>query len=345
MERRAKAQDVADLAGVSRSSVSLVLNGRAQGNISAAKQQAVIEAAQQLSYRPNALAKSLRNRRTHTLGVLTWRGGLGFSMALLHAAWETAIRSGYLPVPMDTAQDPAHEAHAVTTLLDRQVDGFLVIAPELVDFHPPEAMHGTPTVLLNCVDPDRRVSSVVPDEFGAAKAAAVILIEQGHRRIGLLTDGAQTLEIRDRVAGVRAAVRAAGLPAPTVLRSAREIHAAAAQVRQLLSTKERPTGLVCTHERLALGAVLAAAELGVSIPAALSLVSLEDGERLASALVPALTTVHRPDQAMADQAVRVLVGELDGDPHPEVRQLSFVCPPQLRESTGPAPVSAPTETP
>jgi LacI family transcriptional regulator len=70
--RKATAQDVADLAGVSRSAVSLVLNGRAKGHIARHKQQAIIEAARRLNYTPNAVALSLRSRRTRTIGVLTW---------------------------------------------------------------------------------------------------------------------------------------------------------------------------------------------------------------------------------------------------------------------------------
>lgn len=345
MGRRVTAQDVADLAGVSRSSVSVVLNGRAQGNISAAKQQAIIEAARQLNYRANALALSLRSQRTHTLGVLSWRGGPGSPAELLHAAWVSATDAGYLLIMMDTTHDPAHELRAVTTLLDRQVDGFLVVAPELAAYRPLEAMVGTPTVMVNCVDPDRTVTSVIPDEFGAGFTAAEILIERGHRRIGLLTDGAETIQSLDRVAGVRAALLRADLPGPTLLLSGRDARSGAARTREALLAALPPTGLVCTHERLALGAVLAAAELGIDIPGTLSVVSLEDGESLAADLLPALTTVERPDRAMVDQAVRVLVAELNGTTDPDVRQLSFVCPPKLRGSTGPATVLDSAGTP
>ncbi len=337
MARRATAQDVADLVGVSRSSVSLVLNGRGDGNISAVKQQAIIEAARQLNYRPNALALSLRSQRTWTLGVLTWQGATGFPETLLHAAWETATAAGYLTILMDTANDEHHQARAVTTLLDRQVDAFVVIAPELIDYQPTEAMAETPTILINCVDPERRVTSIAPDELGAASCAAQILIDRGHQRIGLLTDDAPTAQIRDRVAGVRAALCAAGLPAPLLLASDLEVHRGAALVRETLSGSDAPTGIICTHERLALGAVLAAAGLGLRIPADLSIVSLEDGEQLARNLVPALATVQRPDRAMAEQAIAILLRELTSEEDSEVKQLSFVCPPDLRDSTGPAP--------
>lgn len=336
MARRPTAQDVADLAGVSRSSVSLVLNGRGEGNITPAKQRAVIDAARQLDYRPNKLALSLRSQRTWTLGVLTWPGAGRFPGELLHAAWETATAAGFLLILMDTANDHEHEARAVASLLDRQVDAFIVMAPELIEYRPSEAMTGTPTILVNCTDPDRRVTSIAPDERGGAACAAQILIDQGHRRIALLTDEAPTAQVRDRVAGVRAAVAAAGLPPVRVLAGGRDIHHGAALTRQALGDPDPPTGIVSTRERLALGAVLASAELGRRIPGDLSIVSLEDGEQLAGDLVPPLATVQRPDRAMAVQAMAIMLRELAGEGTNEVRQLSFVCPPALRASTGPA---------
>lgn len=333
MARRATAQDVADLAGVSRSSVSLVLNGHGAGNISARKQTAIIEAARQLAYRPNALALSLRSRRTWTLGVLTWPGRSGFPEALLHAAGETATAAGYLSILMDTHNQPEHESRAVTTLLDRQVDAFVVVAPELVEYHPPEAMVGVPMVLINCVDPERRVTSVAPDEFGAAQCAAQILLDRGHRRLALLTDDVPTAQIRDRVAGIRLALDTAGLVPEMLIADQPDIQQGASLTRQVLSQPDPPTGLISTRERLGLGAVLAATAVRVSVPDDLSIVSLEDGERLAAHLVPPLATVQRPDRAMAEQAVALLLSQLTSGERGEVRQLSFVCPPDLRAST------------
>ena len=146
-DRRATAQDVADLAGVSRSTVSLVLNGRADGNISATKQVQVIEAARQLSYRPNAVALSLRSQRSWAIGALTWRGAAGFPEGMLHASWHTAKAAGYLLMIMDTNDDREHEALAVASLLDRQVDAVVVVAPDLTEYRPPEALAQTPTVV------------------------------------------------------------------------------------------------------------------------------------------------------------------------------------------------------
>jgi LacI family transcriptional regulator len=115
MVRKATAQDVADLAGVSRTAVSLVLNGRGQGNIARDKQQAIIDAARQLSYTPNAVA---RNRRSRTIGVLTWPGAGGFAERMLHATLQAATRGGYLLILMDTSNDRDHQSQALATLHD-----------------------------------------------------------------------------------------------------------------------------------------------------------------------------------------------------------------------------------
>ena len=335
MARRATAQDVADLVGVSRSSVSLVLNGRGEGNISAAKQQAILEAASQLDYRPNTLARSLRSRRTSTLGVLTWMGQSGFPQMLLHTSCERTAAAGFASIWMDTGQDRDREAQAISSLLDRQVDAILVVAPELVEYDPPDALAGTRTILINCHDPGLRVTSVVPDEFGGAVRAAQIVTDRGHTRIALLAEAQPTALREDRVAGVRAALAQAGLPDPLLV-PAVDLRDGATAIRAVLAGPAAPTAVICTRERLALATVLVAAELGLRIPEDLSLISLEDGEHLARDLRPAVATIERPDAAMAEEAVALLLRELATDKHTDVRQLSFVCPAHLRGSVATA---------
>jgi LacI family transcriptional regulator len=104
------------------------LNGRAQGHIARHEQQAIIDAARELNYTPNAVAVSLRNRRTRTIGVLTWSSPGGFSVPMLHPTLKTTTAAGYLSIFMDTANDRDHQSQALATLRDRQVDALLVIA-------------------------------------------------------------------------------------------------------------------------------------------------------------------------------------------------------------------------
>jgi LacI family transcriptional regulator len=189
MARKATSQDVADLAGVSRSAVSLVLNGHGAGNIAAAKQDAIFEAARQLNYTPNAVALSLRSQRTRTIGVIIWGGAAPSTWSILHAALQTAALFGHFLLIMDSHGDPGIEASVIATLRDRQVDGFLVISPVPGPYTPPDAMHSTPTVLANCTDPELTVISVTVDSddddaLGAVGDQAVrrLLGEMAHER-------------------------------------------------------------------------------------------------------------------------------------------------------------------
>ncbi len=330
--RRSTAQDVADLAGVSRSSVSLVLNGRGDGNLTAAKQVAVLEAARQLNYRPNAVALSLRSQRTWTLGVVTWRGASGFPQEMLNGAWETASAAGYLTIFMDTPDGHDRDHRAVTALLDRRVDGIMVVAPELVEYPIHEILGPVPKILINCADPQHAVTSIVPDEFGGAACAAQILIDRGHTKIALLSDAPSTTQVHDRLAGVHHALSDAGLSAPRVYTADVTVRAGYDLARQALQADPRPTAMVCIRERLALGALLAVQDLGLEVPTDLSLISLDDGERLTSDLVPELATVQRPDRAMAEQSVALRLHEINTSGDQDVRQLSFACPASLGAS-------------
>jgi LacI family transcriptional regulator len=341
MARRPTAQDVANLVGVSRSSVSLVLNGRGAGNIAPHKQQAIIEAARRLNYKPNAVALSLRNQRTRMIGALTWSTAAGFPMSMLQAAMEAAVESDYVLLVLDTSGGDEQEARALSILQDRQVDALFVVAPELVDYQPTELMASVPTLLLNCADPRAGLSSLVPDESAAATTAARLLIEAGHTRIGLLTDPPDTVSTRLRLAGVQEAVLAADLEALAQIAPGRDSGSGYGAATELLSGQEPPTALICTRERLAVGAVLAAAHLGLRIPADLSVVSLDDGERLAEQLAPPLTTIERPDRLIAQQAVAMMLDWLSGDAELPVRQLSFVCPAAMRGSVAVPPPRAP----
>jgi LacI family transcriptional regulator len=330
--RRATAQDVADLAGVSRSSVSLVLNGHGEGNIAPAKQRLILDAAERLNYRPNAVALSLRSQHTRTIGVLTWPGAAGTSASLiLSAALRTATEAGYLLIFMDTGGDEEVESRALTTLRDRQVEALLVIAPELTDYQPPEMMLSVPTILVNCADPQAGVTSVVPDEAGAGACAAQILVDAGHTRIGVIAGPAESVQTRLRVAGCRQVITTE-LAAPVQFVAGRDVASAAVAARTVLTQAEPPTALICAHERLAVGAALAAAQLQLDVPGDLSLVSLEDGEQLACQLNPAITTIERPDRAMAEQAVTMLLDRLTREAEFSVKQLAFVCPPAHRDS-------------
>jgi LacI family transcriptional regulator len=317
---------VADLAGVSRSAVSLVLNGRAKGSISAAKQQAVLEAARRLDYSPNAVAQSLRTARSRSLGVLTWRGVGGLPLHLIAGALQTSLDAGYTLVKVYAEPTELDQHRALGTLGTRQVDGMLVVAPEACEYQAIEALAVAPVVLLNCVDPAGRLTSVISDEEAAGAQAAQLLLDAGHRDVGLLTGPVDHFQTGLRARGVQLALADAGRPPAQVQVSEVRIDAGCASASALLTSAHPPTALVCTNERLAVGALLAAGQLRRSVPQDLSLVSLDDREQLVGELSPAVVRVERPDDLMAAHAAGLLIERVQSSGAPETQQYTFVCP-------------------
>src|SRR3954451_6054011 len=327
MSRKATAQDVADLAGVSRSTVSLVLNGRAEGNISAAKQQAVREAAHRLHYIPNAVAQGLRMSRTRTLGVLTWRGLGGLPLHRIGAALQTWLDAGYVLIKMYAEPTEVDQHRALSTLgRHRQVDGMLVVAPEMCEYNAVEAMSVSPVVLLNCIDPAHQLTCVVPDEEDGGARAAQLLIDQGHRDIGILSGPLTHFQTGLRARGVQRALAAAGLSRAQLATTEVRIDEGVTAATTLLTQEHPPTALLCTNERLAVGALLAAAQLRRALPHGLSLVSLDDRAQLSSPLRPEITRVERPDDLMATHAAELLIGYVEERNSADAHRYSFACP-------------------
>jgi LacI family transcriptional regulator len=166
-----------------------------------------------------------------------------------------------------------------------------------------------------------------------------VLIEVGHTRIGVIGGPPNAMQDRLRVAGIQAAAGAAHITATVQTAPNRDIGSGFDAARTLLTAPGMPTALICTHERLAVGARLAAADLGLAIPADVSIVSLDDGELLASRLVPPLTTIERPDRAMAEQAVTVTLQRLDEEGGGPIPQFSFSCRAANRDSVARPPWS------
>lgn len=340
MARRSTSQDVADLAGVSRSAVSLVLNGRARGNVSAAKQEAVLDAARRLRYSPDAAAQGLRTSKTRILGVLTWQGVGGLPLHLIASALQTSLNAGYVLIKIYAEPTEIDQHRALSALGDRRVDGILVIAPDLCEYRAVEGLSASPVVLLNCLDPTRRLTCVVPDETAAGFEATQLLLDAGHREIGLVSGPLEHHQTALRAEGAARALAAAGLPPAQVLSTDVRIDAGCRAATELL-TRDRPlTALVCTNERLAVGALIAAYRLGRSVPADLSLVSLDDREQLSGQLYPEVTRVERPDALMGTHAAELLIAQTEGRGADETQLYTFTCPVAQGASVAPPDVPA-----
>lgn len=182
----ATSADVARRAGVSRTAVSLVLNGRGEGNISAENIERIHAAARDLGYRRNSAAVNLRRRSTATIGIVTDEITTSpFAGQLLQGAREVAFDRGYLTIVADYGLDDAREREMVRALRGRQVDGFVHAAMSMREVAPDPEMAELPTVLANCFAPGGP-AGVIADEEDGGYLAARCVFERGHRRVVML---------------------------------------------------------------------------------------------------------------------------------------------------------------
>ncbi|RRD50232.1 LacI family DNA-binding transcriptional regulator [Arachnia propionica] len=337
---RVRAADVAAAAGVSQTAVSFVLNGRDAGNISPVTRQRVLQAAEELGYRPNHVARSLRQRSTSSIGLVT--DGVAsspFGGRLLAAATETADAADHVLLVMDLDHRTGRVDDAIADLEHRQVDAVIYATMGFTQLGEAPASR-IPLVLANCTSPDPGTSSVSPDDAGGAVAALEHLAGLGHREIVMLGGhhdptlpeaeaGNVSGPIRWEAFRQAAAERDIAARLHTRGWEINDGHAAALDVLDV-PAGERPTALFAVCDRVATGALLAAAKLGLDVPGDLSVIGFDDQETLAERLVPALTTVALPHAAMGEAAVRLAL-----DTSTPAEQLVLPCPLVIRNSTAP----------
>lgn len=339
---RPTSRDVARLAGVSHTAVSFVFNGRAEGNLSPATQERIRQAAAQLSYRPDPVARGLRRRRTAVIGLVTDEiASSPFAGRLLRGAMETAWDRDHLVLTVDSGGDPAKEDAAVAELLDRRVDGIIYAAMSLRRVRVPEGLHRTHSVLANCLPEDDSLPAVVPAERAGGRTAARLLLDAGHRRLAVI-GGLDDIASVERTRGIREALRAEGVTVPKewIVRGGGEISAGYAGALHLLDgvdPSRRPTGVLCYNDRVAAGVLHAATRLGIDVPADLSVVGYDDQEHMAAFLAPPLTSVALPHRAMGEAATRLLLDAIEAGQAPPVTVRRLPCPVISRASVGPAP--------
>jgi LacI family transcriptional regulator len=337
--RRVTLRDVAQRAGVSPTTASFVLAGRDDMRISEAARLRVRRAADDLRYRPNLTARSLRTKVTRTVALVSDTIAAGpYGGAMVRGALAAAAEEGHLLFVTETGGDPELENRLAEDLLGRQVDGFAYASTTTRSVTPPAALAGHPLVLLNCLTDDGRLPAVLPDERAAGRAAARILLERGHRN-GIVVLGETPpggYAARERLAGIGEALAAAGTAIAGVLECAWGPQPARDALGYALAHGPAPQALICLDDRIALGAYQAAYQAAVRIPDQLSIVSFDDSE-LAGWLRPELTSIALPHDELGRRAVRLLLAADRGTrtvlvPMP-VRERESVAPPADRAAT------------
>ncbi|MGH3151331.1 MAG: LacI family DNA-binding transcriptional regulator [Streptosporangiaceae bacterium] len=307
--------DVARLAGVSHQTVSRVLNDHP--NVRPPTRDKVLAAIRELAYRPNAAARTLVTRRTHTLGVISFDTMLYGPASMLYGFERAAHDAYFVSVASLPALDRGSMLDAVERFLGQGIEGIIVIATQ--DTAVAALGHVPPVVPLVAVGCGTRaaVTSVAIDNLAGAAAATRYLLSLGHRTVHHVAGTSAHLDAQERVDGWRQALRDAGAPEPPVLPGDWSA-ASGYQLGHELADDPDVTAVFCGNDTMALGVMRALAERGRRVPGDVSLVGFDDVPE-AGYYMPPLTTVRQDFGEVGRQALSTLIDRMSGAIAPGLR--------------------------
>jgi LacI family transcriptional regulator len=325
-------QDVARLAGVGLMTVSRALNK--SGPVSEETLRKVQRAVVQLNYRPNEAARSLREGRSRSIGLILPSFHDPFFAVCAHAITVFANERGYSVIVTTSAEDPEVEYRVAGSMLRRHVEGMLVIpAAGGKTKLTREEFRSTPIVTLDRPIRGDHFSSVLVDNRGGARMGTSHLIEHKHKRIWFLGSSHKGFTQRARFAGYRQAMLKAGLvPQSTFDCASRE--ATGAILRSLMKGAKAPTALFAGNNLVMRHLLHALSEMGLEIPGQVAVAGFDDFD-MADIFQPALTVIRQPADELGRVAADLLFAKFEEKPRPAAGK-QIVLPVQLivRRSCG-----------
>jgi LacI family transcriptional regulator, repressor for deo operon, udp, cdd, tsx, nupC, and nupG len=303
--------DVARRAGVSQSTVSLVFGGKAAGRVGKQTQEAILQAARELGYRPNSAARTLRSGRSRLVALAIPDVSNPYFATVLQGAEQAARAHGYSVMLAQVRDEQDWQHMILDALTSRAVDGFLLCEVQFPTTSESQALRGK-AVTVNVGS--QVFPSLQLDITAGMHAAMAHLLHLGHTKIAHLAASvdAETFHLRQRA--YLDALQRAGCPETP----AYQAHAlftipdAYRAARQVLACADPPSAIICDSDVLAVGVYKAAKDLGRAIPQDVSVASFDDSV-IARILDPELTTVAIPARAVGEQAFLLLLRVLEKD--------------------------------
>ncbi len=316
-------RDVAERSGFSSATVSIVLNNAPLSRYIPDTTKARIQrAALHLGYRPNLFARSLRSRRSHTIGVMVFDMTDPYCTLVLRGIENTLYQSSFLPILTDVHNERSRFERYLEMLLDRRVEGLVVLANWLfVDINVLADLekNNIPTATVGRELKNDKISSVIVDNALGAHAALEHLYSLGHRKIAFIRGPHQLSDTEPRWRGVRALARECNLELdPRLIVDLPESGDPFSSFEQgyklteeLLERRRPFTALMAFDDMTAFGAIRALGKAGIRVPDHCSVVGFDDVSP-AAIYSPALTTVRQPMEVMGATAATIVVEAING---------------------------------
>jgi LacI family transcriptional regulator len=266
-----------------------------------------------LNYRPNILARSLRRGETKTIGLILPDSANPFFAESARLLEESAFLQSYSLILCNSNGDIEKERRYTDVLFNKQVDGIIFMASgddkqslqELIN-------RQLPVVIVDRILDNMDVDAVITDNHQSGYMAAMHLIENGHKRIGIIRGPSNVTPSAQRVTGYRQAMKDAGLTFDPKLETSGDFHSETGYqaTRTLLQLSSPPTAIFACNDLMAIGALKAVREAGLSVPEDISLIG-HDNIKMTSYTQPALTTISQPVEELASTAIQLLMERIE----------------------------------
>ena len=328
-------KDVAELAGVSITTVSHVINETRF--VSDELRARVLEAMEQLHYRPNILARSLRLGETRTIGLIVPDNANPFFAQIARAVEDAGFEAGYSVILCNCDGKLQKELAYANVLSAKQVDGIIFMATggesEIVDLL---REIGIPLVMADRRVDNADVDMVLVDNFRGGYEATKYLLSLGHRRIGCITGSSDATPSAERVEGYKRGLKEAGVPVDEslIVRGDFQYWGGEEAINRLLALEEAPTAVFACNDLMAIGVMSALRKRGLRVPGDVSVIGFDDILE-ACVTVPALTTVAQPINQIGRMATEMLVERIASKESRATRTIVLDVALVERESCGP----------
>ncbi|MBP2097830.1 LacI family DNA-binding transcriptional regulator [Enterococcus rivorum] len=303
-------KEIADLAGVSVTTVSQILNNKGS-RFSSETRQKVLAVVEKYQYKPDFFASNLITRHSKTIGMIVPDVTDFFFSKVVEGVETYLNNSGYMILLCNSKHSLQKETQYVTELIHRSVDGIILATPNLL----PEdhilkqpVNQNMPFILVDRGINPRESGRLIVKEYEGAYQAMNFLIAEGHRNIGMIRESQGYYQLTERLMAYKHALRDNAIPLQEKFIACGELnldggHKAA---KELLENNEELTAIFCGNDEMAMGAYQAIAEAGKQIPDDISVIGF-DGLDISKYLVPALTTIYQPSFDIGHTAAQFLV--------------------------------------
>ena len=340
-------RDVAKESGFSSTTVSIVLNNAPLARyIPVVTKKRIERAAQKLGYRPNQFARSLRSKRSHTVGVMVFDMTDPYCTLVLRGIENTLYQSSYLPILTDVHNERSRFERYLEMMLDRRIEGLIVLANWLfldINLLGDLEKSSVPTAMIGCELKTDSISSVIVDNEVGGYVALEHLHSLGHRKIAFIRGPKALTDSAPRWRGIRNCAKACGLEVdqrlifdlPESREPISSFEAGQKLTEDLIKQKRPFTALMAFDDMTAFGAIRALNKAGMHVPEHCSVIGFDDVAP-AALYSPSLTTVRQPMEAMGASVVGIVLDGINGvlEKRPVVAMHRKVAPELVvREST------------